>query len=103
LIRTPDDLLDAVLEALREIDATAGHDLPMLYSAPDGSGGRKHLREDALQAYLRRRLLDGLSRVADGVDVHIAREDVVARRQRLDLRVIAPRHGGRAWRRWWSK
>jgi hypothetical protein len=94
LIRSPADLLDAVLEALRQIDVTVGHDLPMLYSAPDSSRSRNHLHEDALQAYLRRRLLDELSRVADGVEVHIAREDQVARRQRLDLRVVTPRHGG---------
>ena len=94
LIRSADDLLEAVLEAMRGIDASAGHDLPMLYGPPDGSGGRVHLHEDALQAYLRRRLSDCLSRLTDGVQVQIVREDQIARRQRLDLRVTAPCHGG---------
>ncbi|MEZ6140848.1 MAG: hypothetical protein R3B84_09780 [Zavarzinella sp.] len=105
LIRSPDDLLDAVIEALGKIQHDVDHDLPMLYSAPDrgmkAAKGRKkadksnrsHLEEDALQAYLRRRLLDELSRISDGIEVQILREDQVAGRQRLDLRVTAPRHG----------
>jgi hypothetical protein len=97
LIRSADDLLDAVLESLHQVQAGVGHDLPMLYNAPDRKAGgarpRKHLEEDALQAYLRRRLLELLSRLADGVDVQVGREEQVARRQRLDLRVTAPCHG----------
>ena len=99
LIRSADDLLDAVLESLCQVQAHAGQDLPMLYGAPDRSSGekqaRKHLEEDALQAYLRRLLLEILPRIVDGVDVQIVREDQVARRQRFDLRVTAPCHGSR--------
>jgi hypothetical protein len=97
LIRSADDLLDAVLESLRQVQAEVGHDLPMLYNAPDRKSGgqqpRKHLEEDALQAYLRRRLLELLPRIADGVDVQAVREDQVSRRQRLDLRVTVPCQG----------
>jgi hypothetical protein len=99
LVRTPDDLLDAVIESLRQVQADVGHDLPMLYATPDrrdeGDQPRKHLHEDALQAYLRRRLLDLLPRIVDEVEVLIVREDQVARRQRLDLRVTAPCRGTR--------
>lgn len=97
LIRSADDLLDVTLDALRKIESEVGHDLPLLYHPPDRTEGggrpRKHLEEDALQVYLRRRLLDLLPRIADNVDVQILREDQIGRRQRLDLRVIAPRHG----------
>lgn len=93
LIRSAEDLLEAVVEALRAINADVGHDLAMLYAPPSRSGVRKHMREDALQAYLRRRLTDELSRLADRVHVQILREDQVARRQRFDLRVTAPCHG----------
>jgi hypothetical protein len=96
LIRSADDHLDAVVEALREIGASAGQDLPMLYSAPDRQRGsarpnpRRHLEEDALQAYLRRTLLDELMRTAEGVEVHVVREDEVGdrapRRERCRLR-----------------
>jgi hypothetical protein len=96
LIRSADDLLDAVLESIRQIQGEVGHDLPMLYSAParrsKGRQTRKHLEEDALQAYIRRRLLEILPRIAEGVDVQIVREDQVARRQRFDLRLTAPCH-----------
>jgi hypothetical protein len=99
LIRSGNDLLDAVLESLRLVQADVGHDLPMLYNAPnrarEGKQPRKHLEEDALQVYLRRRLLAVLFRIVDEVDVQIVREDQVARRQRFDLRVTAPCHGTR--------
>lgn len=106
LIRTADDLLDAALFALREIQDEVGHDLPMLFSAPVTPKARSakkpvaptlrtHLHEDALQAFLRRRLLEVLRRVAEGVDVEIVREDQVAYRRRFDLRVTAPKLGTR--------
>lgn len=94
LIRSPDDLLDAVLEALRSVNADVGDDLAMLYSNPDRKRNRKPLYEDALQAYLRRRLIDELRRLADRIEVTIFREDQIARRQRLDLRILAPLYGG---------
>ena len=94
LVRTADDLLDVILEALRQIAHDVGHDLPMLYGRPDGTP-RKRLLEEALQAYLRRRLGDLMSRVADGVAIPPpTREDQIAFRRRLDLRVTAPCRGG---------
>ncbi|MBN9521941.1 hypothetical protein J0H58_26065 [bacterium] len=105
LIRSADDLLDAVLFALDEVQQEVGHDLPLLYGPPEDpppakatgakaakaiESERKHLREDALQAYLRRRLKDVLSRVAERVEVQIGREEQVAYRRRFDLRVTAP-------------
>jgi hypothetical protein len=102
LIRSADDLLEAVLFALDEIQSEVGHDLPLLYfpseehRARKSSTGRqaeserKNLHEDALQAYVRRRLLDVLGRVVEQVDVQIVREDQVAYRRRFDLRVTAP-------------
>jgi hypothetical protein len=106
LIRSVDDLFDAVMDGLRDIGRDVGHDLPMLYNAPArGSKNaastttkqqpRKHLEEDALQVYLRRRLLERLPRITDGVQIFVGREDVVGVRQRLDLRVTAPCHGSR--------
>jgi hypothetical protein len=98
LIRSSGDLFEATVECLRTINSEMGYDLPMLYGPPDRSKKgekRKHLEEDALQAYLRRRLLELLPRLADGVQVMIPREDQVQRRQRLDLRVLAPCHGSR--------
>jgi hypothetical protein len=94
LIRTADDLFEATLEALNAINSTVGHDVSLLYFPSDGTDVRKHLHEDSLQAYLRRRLIDELSRLAERVEVQIVREDQVANRQRLDLRVLAPCHGG---------
>lgn len=107
LIRSACDLLDAALEALGNIQSDVGHDLPMLYEAPKRATKdkqpknkkgkpREHLHEDALRAYLRRRLLEQLRLVVDGIDVQIVREDQVAWRQRLDLRVTAPCHGSRS-------
>lgn len=93
LVRSTDDLLDAVIEALGRVDESIAHDLPMLYSAP-GTPPRTHLHEDALQAYLRRRLLDELGRMCDGVEVSIFREDQIGFRQRLDLRITASCLGG---------
>jgi hypothetical protein len=96
LIRSDDDLIDATIEALNKIDTDVGYDLPMLYEAPKRNGApRKPLHEDALQAYLRRRLCELLPQVVDGVSVQIIREEQVAFRRRLDIRVIAPCHGTR--------
>jgi hypothetical protein len=105
LIRSEDDLLDTVMEAIRGIQTEVGHDLPMLYNSPSRGShkkeltkqgkGRKHLEEDALQAYMRLRLRERLAHLADGVEVEIGREEQVAYRQRLDLRVSAPCHGSR--------
>lgn len=99
IIRSEDDLLDVVTEALRKVNGDVGHDLSMLYQKPqrykkkpagERQKSRDHLEEDALQAYVRRRLHDLLPRIVDQIEVQICREDQIARRQRLDLRVIAP-------------
>jgi hypothetical protein len=104
LIRSNDDLLDAVTAVLQMIQADINHDLPMLYSAPprgtkapaaaengpNDSLSRRHLEEDALQAYLRRRLQDLMPRFVDGVDVDAVREAQIGYRRRLDLLVTAP-------------
>jgi hypothetical protein len=107
LIRSDDDLLDAVLFALDLVQREVGHDLALLYAPPEtkraprgkrpqaSDPDREHLREDALQAYLRRRLKDELAGVAEGVEVQIVREDQVSYRRRFDLRVTAPCHGSR--------
>ena len=101
LIRSADDLLDAVTEALREVESDVGHDLPMLYEKPrrdrkEHAGKevpRGHLNEDALQAYLRLRLSNRLPDIASGIQAVIVREDQVAYRRKLDLRVMARCHG----------
>ena len=103
LVRSPDDLLDATLSALHRIQREVGHDLPLLYFPPEKGSAmtkdttkrvaeleRRHLHEDALQAYLRRRLRDVLAGVVEQVEVEILREDQVAYRRRFDLRVTAP-------------
>jgi hypothetical protein len=105
IIRNSDDLLAAVLEVLRVIEGDVASDLPMLYDRPDRrrkqdkpsakgkSPPRERLEEDALQAYLRRRLLDLLpSRIVPPGQV--LREDQVRYRRKLDLRVSAPCFGG---------
>jgi hypothetical protein len=103
LVRKDDDLLEAILETLGRINNDIAHDLAMLYAKPERarrrgkrtsrrrSYSRHHLEEDALQAYVRRRLVDLLPRVLDpGVNVELLREDQVRHRRRLDLRVLAP-------------
>ncbi len=100
LVRSADDLLQAVCEVLRRIDRDIAADLPMLYSSPglknsEASGSRKHLGEDAIQAYVRRRLTDLLPALIQGAEVVVVREDQVRYRRRLDLRVVAPCLGGK--------
>ena len=105
LIRSPDDLIHAVLFSLEKVQVEVGHDLSLLYfparrgrsskhkTEPSATLEREHLGEDALQSYLRRRLIDVLSGVVERVDVQIVREDQVAYRRRFDLRVMAPCQG----------
>jgi hypothetical protein len=97
LIRSADDLLDAALLVLREIERDVAADLALLYGRPPGKKNRagewlprRHLDEDALQTYVRRRLLDLLPRHVREVRVQFLREDKVRFRRRLDLRVVAP-------------
>jgi hypothetical protein len=96
LVRSNDDLLEAVCEVLQLVQADVGDDLPVLYGKPPrGTGAaREHLNEDALQAYLRRRLTDLLQTRVLGPKIVplVLREDQVQRRRRLDLRVTAPCH-----------
>jgi hypothetical protein len=107
LVRSEDDLQEAVLFALDVIQREVGYDLALLYApakkmrVPKGATRpapepeREHVREDALQAYLRRRLSDVLAGVAEGVEVQILREDQVSYRRKFDLRVTAPCLGTR--------
>src|SRR5262249_52488707 len=93
LIRSNNDLLEAVCEALALVEQDVAADLPMRSGRPSGKGEpRRRLNEDALQAYVRRRLLDLLpGRVFDPRvrAAQVVREDQV-RYRRLDLRVTAP-------------
>jgi hypothetical protein len=92
LIRNADDLLEAVYEVLRQIEKDIPEDLAMLYGKRPKKKGAvpSRLNEDALQAYLRRRLNDLLPQRVQGFRGCILREDQVGYRRRLDLRVIAP-------------
>lgn len=97
LIRSSDDLLEVVRDVLRLVEQDVAADLAMLYGKParqkDSNGDaipRDHLEEDALQAYVRRRLSDLLPRLVREVEVLSLREDQVRFRRRLDLRVVAP-------------
>ena len=51
---------------------------------------RRHLAEDALQAYVRRRLEDLLPFRIPGVQIKIHREPQVKYQRRFDLEVVAP-------------
>ena len=97
LIRSSDDLLEAVCDVLRQVGQDVAEDLALLYSKPPrqqaskgGASAREHLEEDSLQAYIRRRLSDLLPRVVRDVEVLPVREDQIRFRRRLDVRVVAP-------------
>jgi hypothetical protein len=97
LIRSPDDLQEAVCTALEQVGHDVAADLPLLHGKPprrrnpkSGSSQRTHLEEDALQAYVRRRLTDLLPRIVPEARVEILREDQIRYRRRLDVRVLAP-------------
>jgi hypothetical protein len=101
LIRSADDLLDSTIEALGKVASDVGYDLSMLYGKPKRIrtgqasariSSREHLDEDALQTYLRLRLSGCLSEIANKIEVKVLREDQIAHRQRVDLRVVAPCH-----------
>lgn len=80
LIRTGADLLTVLIETLKErISADSGEHLSMLYDRE-----RKHLPEDALQAYIACRLKDLLP----GKVLH--RETQIQRRKRTDILVESP-------------
>jgi hypothetical protein len=84
LIRSADDLLEVTLEELRELEKDVGYDHAMLYCPAASGAAERHRREEALQAYVLRRLQDRLpGKVLD-------RETEVRLRNRLDIRVIAP-------------
>lgn len=111
LVRTPGDLLAALVDVFDRIKGDVAYDLPMLYGKPEpaeeavqtkGQGGkkgsskfkkakaRKRLDEDALQAYVRRRLDDLLPACIPGVEIEIIREPQVKYQRRFDLQVTAP-------------
>jgi hypothetical protein len=83
LIRSADDLLEVVVEELEKIETDVGNDLALLYCPSADRGGERRRREDALQAYVLRRLQDRLpGKVLD-------HETRVKRRKRTDVRVLA--------------
>ncbi len=109
LIRSHDDLLAAAVHALIQIERDAAYDLSMLYgknepataSEPESSkkkqkGQRKvrkvhkRLDEDALQAYIRRRLMDLLPARIPGVTFELLRESQGKYQRRFDLDILAP-------------
>ena len=103
LIRSGDDLLKAIVHVLRQIEEDAPYDLSMLYGRNEsetagqgikGKSGKKRVRrrlgEDALQAYVRRRLKDMLPSRIPGVQIKIFREPQVKYQRRFDLEVVAP-------------
>jgi hypothetical protein len=99
LVRSSDDLLEAVQAALEAINKEVAHDLSLLYGSPPRrqrsrtkSSNREHLKEDALQAYVRRRLADLMPRFVPFVKVEFVREPQMGRRRRLDLQVLAQCH-----------
>jgi len=84
LIRSPDDLLEVVVEQLEELEADVGYDLDMLYCPSADGPPEKRRRESALQAYILRRLSDRLpGKVLDA-------ETRVSRGHRTDIRILAP-------------
>ena len=93
LLRSRDDLLDAVTEVIAEVGKDAREDLALLYHPPVKGEPRKRLLEDALQAYFRRRLRDLLPQRIQAVPFEALREDVVQLGDKLDIRVVAPVRG----------
>ncbi|HVR10219.1 MAG TPA: hypothetical protein VMW75_19385 [Thermoanaerobaculia bacterium] len=91
LIRSADDLLEVVVEELGKLEVDLGYDHALLFS-PGGQGkAEKHRREEALQAYIIRRLQDRLPGKL------IDREAEVKRGRRLDIRVLARLYGSDDW------
>ena len=90
LIRNHDDLLECVAEVLDKVAEDVPADLSMLYGKRSKRRNSlpKRLNEDALQAYVRRRLTDLLPPRIQGFKGCIVREDQVGYRRRLDLRVM---------------
>ena len=93
LLRNQDDLLDVLLEVLGVISKDATEDLSLLYFPPKKGCARERLNEDALQAYIRRRLRDLLPSRINTLPFEALREDQVKFGERLDIRVIAPVSG----------
>jgi hypothetical protein len=108
LIRSHDDLLAAAVHALAQVERDAAFDLSMLYgknepaavseqaNTEDKQRGRrksrkvhKRLGEDALQAYIRRRLVDLLPSRIPGVAFDLIREHQGKYQRRFDLDILA--------------
>ena len=88
LIRNADDLLEVVVEELARIEDKVGSDLALLYCPEADGKGERRRHEEALQAYVLRRLEDRLpGKVLD-------RETRVERGKRTDVRVLAQVVGG---------
>lgn len=101
LLGTVDDLQEVILEQIRLISTEAKQHLAMLYHPrpPEKGQKRKHLQEDALQAYIHCRLTDRLSTVlgAQGVRVvpFVDREVLAALDHRNDLKIQASSYEGK--------
>jgi hypothetical protein len=90
-----DDLQDVLLEELGRIEREARQHLSMLYFPKPAKGQeRRHLHEDALQAYIACRLADRLPRILEGrglkVEPAVDRETLAPRDTRNDIKVQAP-------------
>jgi hypothetical protein len=84
LIRTADDLLEVVVEELANLERDVDSDFALLYLPTAVGATDTHLPEEALQAYILRRLADRLpGKVLD-------RETLVKRKRRTDIRILAP-------------
>ena len=114
LVRSVDDLLAAILHALAQVGGDVAFDLSMLYgknepaespqeqpaSAPSSGPKKKtklhkRLGEDALQAYVRRRLCDMLPGRIPGIAFELIREAQGMYQRRFDLDILAPCLDGR--------
>ena len=109
LIRSHDDLLETAVHALTQVERDVAFDLSMLYGKNERAAaseranpeekqrGRgksrkvhKRLGEDALQAYIRRRLMDLLPSRIPGVAFDLIRESQGKYQRRFDLDILAP-------------
>lgn len=101
VLGSAEDLQNVVLEQLQLIARDAKQHLSLLYHPrPQVKGERRrHLQEDALQAYLYCRLRDRLPAVLGEKGLKIAptvdRETLAARDKRNDLKIQAPSTEGR--------
>jgi hypothetical protein len=90
LIRSAHDLLEVVVEELDNLEQDLENDHAMLFCPSVDELAEKRRREEALQAYVRRRLEDRLP------DKVLDRETQVKLERKTDIRVLAPVVGTKA-------